>query len=200
MLPIQKINERLENSIRDSDTLYFLDLMLAGEQLLKIVTAGLVACVTDDNKRHRYSQEYRLLRADGIGEWSSVIDEMLTGISSQFFNPVVNHLQRELIERLGFESWQFKSIEELIKCLQIVDSSTENISAKVSGKTWFSLFAHLRNKTKGHGAYPSETYSKICVPLSKSIKYISENYSLVANIEWVYLHRNLSGKYKVSNI
>lgn len=87
MLPIQRMNERLESSINDSDTLYFLDLILAGEQLTKIVTAGLVACVSDDNKRHRYSQEYRLLRADGIGEWSSVIDEVLIGTSSQFFNP-----------------------------------------------------------------------------------------------------------------
>jgi tetratricopeptide (TPR) repeat protein len=200
MLLIQKMNERLESSKNDSDTLFFLDLMLAGEQLTKLVTVGLVTCVTDDNKRHRYSQEYRLLRADGIGEWSSVIDEVLTGISSQFFNPVVNHLQRELTERLGSNSWQHKSVEELINCLKIVDSASEPIQAKVAGKTWFSLFAHLRNKTKGHGAYPSEVYSKICVHLCESIKHICNNYSLLTNIEWVYLHRNLSGKYKVSDI
>jgi len=159
---ITRMGERLESSKNDSDTAYFMDVMLAGEQLTKLVTLALVACITDDNKRHRYSQEHRLLRADGIGEWSAVIEETLTGTSAQFFNPVANIIQQELLERLGNTSWQHKSIKLLIDCIKEIDKSFEDIPVKISGKTWFSNFAYLRNKTKGHGAYNSDIYSRIC--------------------------------------
>jgi hypothetical protein len=200
LVVINKIKERLESSKNDSDTAYFMDLMLAGEQLTKLVTLGLLACITDDSKRHRYSQEHRLLRADGIGEWSSVIDEVLAGPSSQYFNPVANHLQQELKERLGAGSWQHISIKFLSDCIKVIDPTFEDIPVKVSGKTWFSHFAYLRNKTKGHGAYSSDKYSCICENLYYSISLIQENYSLLKNIDWAYLHRNLSGKYKVNEI
>jgi len=40
-------------------------------------------------------------------------------------------------------------------------------------------------------------YSNICENLYNSIKLIEENYSLLSKTEWAYLHRNLSGRYKV---
>jgi hypothetical protein len=194
---ITRMNERVESSRNDSDTAYFMDLMLAAEQLTKLVTLGILACITDDSKRHRYSQEHRLLRADGVGEWSSVIDEILAGPSSQYFNPLANNFQQELNERLGNGTWQYESIRLLIQCVKVIDPSFENIPVKVSGKTWFSHFAYLRNKTKGHGAYSSDIYSAICEDLHNSIKLIQENYSLIVRTEWAYLHRNLSGRYKI---
>ncbi|MBS3913062.1 MAG: hypothetical protein KG003_01040 [Bacteroidetes bacterium] len=200
LVVINKIKERLETSKNDSDTAYFMDLMLAGEQLTKLITLGLLACITDDSKRHRYSQEHKLLRADGIGEWSSVIDEVLSGPSSQYFNPIANQLQQELNERLGNSSWQHRSIKLLGECIKVIDPTFEDISVKVSGKTWFSQFAYLRNKTRGHGAYSSDVYSSICNNLCNSIALIQENYSLLKSVEWAYLHRNLSGKYKVTDI
>lgn len=200
LIIINRINERLELSKSDSDTAYFMDLMLAGEQLTKLVTLALVACLTDDNKRHRYSQEHRLLRADGIGEWSAIIEETLTGPSSQFFNPVANQLQQELLERVSNTSWQHKSIKLLINCIKEIDNNFEDIPVKISGKTWFSNFAYLRNKTKGHGAYNSDIYSRLCANLNESIQLITENYSLINNYEWAYLYRNLSGKYRVTDI
>lgn len=200
MKPITKIYERVSIAKNDSDTSYFLYLMYTGEQLTKLITAGLISCINDDSERHRYSQIFRLIRADGIGEWSSVIEEVLTGISSQFFNSSVNHLQRELTERLGAGTWQYKSIALMINCLKIVEPTIEDISTKVSCKTWFSLFAMLRNKTRGHGADPSDIYSSLCPSLNASIKLIVENYSLLNTIQWAHLNRNLSGKYKVSDI
>ena len=169
------MKERFESSKNDSDTAYFMDIMLAGEQLTKLVTLGILSCIADDSKRHRYSQEHRLLRADGIGEWSSVIDEILAGPSSQYFNPLANHFQQELNERLGENSWQHKSIKLLIECIKVIDPVFENIPVKISGKTWFSHFAYLRNKTKGHGAYSSEVYSNMCENLCQSITLIQEN-------------------------
>ncbi len=197
---LNKMNERLESSKNDSDTAYFMDLMLAGEQLTKLVTLGLVACIMDDSKRHRYSQEHRLIRADGIGEWSSVIDEVLSGPSSQFFNPSAHSIQQELNGRFDNSSWQYGSVKYLCECIQIIEPTFDDPPLKVTGKTWFSYFANFRNKTKGHGAYNADIYSILSLKLNQSIKIIQENLSLLSKIEWAYLHRNLSGKYKVTDI
>lgn len=200
ILPLARIFERVEVAKNSSDTDYFLSLLYAGEQLTKLVAAGLVACITDDSKRHRYGQVFRLIRADGLGDWSVVIDEVLTGPTSHLFNPVVNNLQRELTERLGVGSWQHQAVSEINECIKQLYPESDETAVRASAKQWFSLFAHLRNKTRGHGADPSQLYSNLCIQLYDSIRLITENYSLFTNIEWAYLHRNLSGKYKVADI
>jgi len=67
-VPMQKMLERVDLSLEESDVSYFLSLLYSGEMLTKIVTAALVAGLEDDPDRHRYRQLHRLVRADGIGE------------------------------------------------------------------------------------------------------------------------------------
>ena len=70
----------------DSDSAYFHALTLKLEYVTKLVTAGVLACVDDDSDRHRYSLEHRLVRADSLGEWVSVLNSALTGPAAQFFS------------------------------------------------------------------------------------------------------------------
>ncbi|MES2568088.1 MAG: NB-ARC domain-containing protein [Bacteroidota bacterium] len=198
--PIRKIFERAELSKSDSDTAYFLDLMYTGEQMTKLVASGLVSCITDDSKRHRYSQIYRLVRADGIGEWTTVIEEVLTGPASQYFNPVVNGMQRQLTERLSKGSWQYDATESIYNCVKRLDSTIENLPTKGAGKTWFSYFATLRNKTRGHGAISADLYADLCLELENAVTLFINNYYLFTDVQWAYLYRSLSGKYRVSDI
>jgi hypothetical protein len=198
--PLIRIAERIAISKDNGDTDYFLDLLYSGEQLTKLVTAGLLACIADDSDRHRYTQQYRLVRADGIGEWSKVIDELLIGPTSQFFNPVANNLQNELTTRYGRGNWQYDSVELLYRCLKKIEPGFEPLSTKLSGRAWFNYFATIRNKTRGHGAPTTSVTSSLCEELNKSIDLFIQNYSLFSSTEWAYLHRNLSGKYKVSDI
>src|SRR5450432_1626798 len=106
-LPIDLLNKRIEIAKEDSDTSMFLHLMYSAEQLVKLVTLGVLACIDDDNLRHRYAQEYRLVRADGIGEWSSSLDEMLSGPTSQFLGKGFGEIQKQLIEHTKEGSWQY---------------------------------------------------------------------------------------------
>ncbi len=55
----------------------------------------------------------------------------------------------------------------------------------------------LRNKTRGHGATPTELYGKLCPPLEESIRTFVDNFRLFKR-PWVYLYRNLSGRYRVT--
>ena len=190
--PIDLLKRRIEVAKEDSDTSLFLHLMYAAEQLTKLVTVGILACVEDDNLRHRYSQEYRLVRADGIGEWTSTLDEILLGPTSHFLCLGIINFQRDLLDGKKPGSWQYDSIKLLNDCLQIVDKRAESLPTKTQGRNWFTLFARFRNKTRGHGAMGSNVCALICPLLEESINSIINNLEIF-NFPWVYLKRNLNG-------
>ena len=197
--PIDLLNKRLEIAKEDSDTSMFLHLMYAGEQLTKIVTVALVACVEDDKLRHRYAQEHRLVRADGIGEWSSCIDEILSGVTSQFLCIEMRGFQKELLEAKKEGSWQYDSVKLLNECLKIVDKKADALPVKTQARNWYSIFARLRNKARAHGALGMNDCSALCPLLENSLKLQYENLSILS-FPWVFLKRNLNGKYHVSTI
>ena len=55
------IDRRIELDREDSDSAYFHALTLKLEYITKLVTAGVLACVSDDLDRHRYSVEHTLV-------------------------------------------------------------------------------------------------------------------------------------------
>ena len=193
------MRERLDVARQESDTGLFLHLMYFGEMLVKLTAAGLVAAIAEDRDRHRYRQLYRLVRADGLGEWSAVIDDVLTGPASQFLTPAVRTEQRELNQGLKKGSWQYDSTSLLLKCLREIEPDHETLPTKVDGRRWFALFAELRNKTRAHGAPSGALCSRICPALEESVNSIADNLQLFRR-HWVYVYRNLSRKYRVTRL
>jgi hypothetical protein len=199
LAPIAQMRTRLDVARQESDTALFLHLMYFGEMLLKLNTCGLVAAILEDRERHRYRQIYRLVRADGIGEWSATIDDVLTGTASQFLTPAARVEQRELIQGCKKGSWQYECVSLLCRCLCEIDPEHGHVPVKVDGRRWFSLFAELRNRTRGHGAQSGKTCSRICPSLEESVNLLADNHQLFRR-SWVYLHRNLSRKYRVTRL
>ncbi len=171
-IPLDKLFERIEIARQDSDTTLFLALMYTGEMLTKLVTAGLVGAVLDDRDRHRYRQIHRLVRADGLREWSQVLDEVLTGPASQFLSLAAKEEQRELTQRVGSGAWQFEAVNLLYQSLNSIDCGPDDFSIKVDGRKWFTYFVILRNNTRAHGATLSKMYKKLCPDIEKSIHII----------------------------
>ncbi len=104
--------------------------------------------------------------------------------------------RRILTERVGPGNWQYDALRLLSEAQQHIDPKKQPISGKVQLRSWFSSFAELRNKTRGHGAPTATLCSRASPLLDESIKLICENNPLFLR-PWAYLHRNLSGKYKV---
>lgn len=121
------------------------------------------------------------------------------GPASQFLLPEARVEARELTEKLGSGHWQYEAVSLLHECLKRLDPSVPELPVKVDGRRWFRDFAQLRNKTKGHGAQKSELLSKICPSLQQSLKLFGDNFQLFKR-EWAYLHRNLSGRYRVTEL
>lgn len=198
-IPIRLMKERLEIARQESDTALFFHLLYFGEMILKLTAGGLVAAIVDDRDRHRYRQLYRLVRADGVGEWSNSIDDILTGPTAQFLTPAAQVEQKELTQRQQEGTWQYDSVYLINCCLEEVDPGREKLPVKIEGRRWFSLFAAFRNKTRGHGATQGALCSKLAQTLERSINLIVDNFQLWRR-SWAYLYRNLSKKYRVTRL
>lgn len=194
-VPLAKMWDRVNVARADSDTSLFLDLMYLGEMVVKLVTAGMVVAISDD-ARARYRQEHKLVRADGVGTWKEVLDEVLVGSTCQSLNPQAYPVQQSLTQPASNGTWQYEAVALLHGCLTTLDGKHEKLSTKVQGRRWFDLFATLRNDTRGHGAPTPAACSRLCAPLEKSITLVASSCPLFS-LQWAYLYRNQSGKYRV---
>lgn len=198
-LPFDRMWERVHVARQDSDTSLFLQLMYFGEMVLKIVASALVSAVQDDRDRHRYRQLHRLVRADSLGEWAAAIEDVLTGPASQFLTPTVQTEQRELTQKCKNGTWQYEAVSLLSRALEQVDQGHGRLPTKADGRNWFSMFVQLRNNTRGHGVTHGAQCGKVSPPLERSIRLVCEHFNLFRR-SWAYLHRNLSGRYRVTKL
>ena len=200
MKPLEQIWNRVEVARQDSDSELFSALLLAGELAVKLTTVGLLAGIPDDCERHRYRLAFKLVRSDGLGDWVAALDDMLKGpASQQLCVPVKETEKAELVQPCDAASWQYEAIFSLKSVLDKLKLQYDPLPNKLDGRRWYSLFATLRNGTRGHGATLPSCKSEACPDLEKSIRLIVNNFSLFKR-EWAYLFRNISGKYRVTNI
>ena len=194
---IEQMLERAEKAKNESDFYYFNTLLYAGEALVKTITFGMLAAVKDDDERNRYRLEHNLVRNNGPGDCSQVLEDILKGPASQHLLHDARKEQKELTKRCKAGEWQYDSVMKLKESLKFVNPQSESLPSKSDLERWFDFFAELRNKTRGHGATQLTVAGKAAIPLSESINIIYKNFHLFKR-SWVHLYKNLSGKYRVS--
>ena len=190
------IDRRVELDQEDSDSAYFHALTLKLEYVTKLVTAGVLACVGDDLDRHRYSVEHTLVRADSIGDWVRALNTILVGPAAQFFLPSSSEAIKALTERVGPGDWRHSAVTAMKTAAEEVGANG-NIGRRVALRQLFEIGAELRNRSRGHGATTTEQHSRASPYLHSALTALTENVPLF-ELPWVYLHQNLSGKYRVS--
>lgn len=140
------------------------------------------------------------MRADGIGDWANALEIVLTGPCSQFIREDYKTLQKEILQKHSTSaSWQYQAVDQLDQVLKIFGVDNYGIPQNPSLREWFKRFALLRNKTRGHGAISASKYSNAVPLLEESINNVISELQIF-KWQWAYLHRNLSGKYRVSKI
>lgn len=194
--PLELMLDRVRRHGNDSDSVLFTEYLYAGELISKINVAVVVAAIQNDRQNLRYGILHQLIRADGIGEWSRALDEAVSGPTSQNFLSSLFEIRREFNERNGKGSWQHESTKLILEIIADIKDEPPQILEKIAFRSWFSAFAELRNKTRGHGATTPAAASRYAASMAESIRLICEN-SSVFKLPWAYLHRNLSGKYRV---
>jgi NB-ARC domain len=198
LLPLDLVRKRVETSRGESKSALFHDLLHLAEAFLKTYTAAVIAGLPDDPDRHRYRLCHKLLRAASIGEWDEVLADTSTGPASQHLVSEALPMKQELSHRYGRGSWPYDAAALIHPCLKAVMPAAEPLPARAEGRRWFTLLVQLRNKTK-HGAITNELIAKILPDLEQSIRVYVGN-SVVTQLPWAFLKRNLSGKYHVVNL
>lgn len=199
-LPIDRMLHRVGLARNESDISYLFDLLYLGELVVKLITLEVLAGMPEDRENHRYSLEYRLARANSIGEWAAVLDDALTGPASQHLVTGAEESRRVLTETFGptAKSWQRKSVNLLSEAAGVFSNGMDDAQKqRVSIRRWVAMFVALRNRTRGHGAITGTDASRACLPLSESISLITDNLPAFSR-PWAHLFRSQSGKYRVS--
>ena len=191
--------KRIRTSKEESDLAYFFSLLCVGEALAKMMVLGVLSAIIDDKKRNRYRLECELVRKNGLGDWSKVLDDALKGPASQYLLEEARREQKEFTQRYKKGTWQYESVSKIKETLNVLNISTEELPSKLDLRYWIRLFSTLRNKTRGHGATKSVDASRATNSLFDSIEIIYNNFYLFKRA-WAYLYKNLSGKYRVSSI
>lgn len=193
---LDKLEARIYLDRDEGDIAYFHALTLQLEYITKLVTAAVVALLGVDADRHRYSIEHRLVRADSIGDWVDALIHALTGPPAQYFREEATSITRELTQRVSDGDWRYNAIHPLHNLAGELGIET-HLGQKAALRQFFEIGAAVRNRTRGHGATTSDQCSRACPVLSEAIRQVIDN-SQIFKLHWAYLHRNLSGKYRVS--
>ena len=194
--PTRLMLERLQTFGPDSDTALLHELLYLGEFLLKLTTATFIASLDDDNHHHRYRLMHGLVRADGLGAWVEALNDILTGPAAQHLSHKFNGPRNQVTALLKAGTWQHTAVSDLRTSINILDQNGSSNANRLSLRHWFQGFVELRNRTRGHGAPTPATCAKLTPTLQKSIVAICHHLPIL-DLPWVYLHRNLSGKYQV---
>ncbi|CAG1006619.1 hypothetical protein BURK1_03314 [Burkholderiales bacterium] len=173
--------------------------MYWAEALLKSVVLALHACLDEDANRTKYRIAHSLVRADSLGPWVDALDEILTGPAYRVVCSAAQPLCRELSERVSIDDWRHQAVGALHLAAIAADCDLESLPAKVELRRWFSIFVVLRNRTRAHGATRTESFRNSSANLHTALDLLTSHLSIFS-IPWAYLHQNLSGKYRVTNL
>ena len=192
------IDARIERGREEGDVAYFNALMLKLEYLTKIVVVGVVSCIDDDADGHRYKLEHTLVRAQSLGDWVMVLNTALVGPPAQFMHPDARSVTRDLTKRAGRPARWYDAVSKLSEAAIMLGTDVD-VAEKVALRRFFEIGAQIRNRTRGHGATTSTQCHEASPYLEEALDTVIKDMELF-QLPWVYLHQNLSGKYRVSRL
>ena len=193
-----RIEERVLRDREEGDSSYCTILSLQLEYLTKLTTLAALACVERDPERNRYRLEHRLIRADSVGEWTTVLQETLTGRPAQFIKNSARTHTAVLNQRVGADDPRHKAVTSMRDACEAVGLK-EQLGAKVALRKLLELGVAFRNHTRAHGATTIDQASAACPHLLEAVRGLQETTSFF-HLPWVHLHRNYSGKYRVTDL
>lgn len=195
---LDALRARIARDRGEGDIAYFHALLLQIEYITKLVTAGVVACLGEESERHRYSFEHTLVRANSLGDWVDTLNAALTGPAAHYFVPAASRITKDLTERVTESDGRYTAVRRLGDVAQRFGLDAQ-VGAKAALRQFFQLAAAIRNRTRGHGATTSADCSDVCPFMADAIEFVIGQTELFT-VPWAYLHRNLSGKYRVCEL
>ena len=127
----------------------------------------------------------------------TILQSALGGQPARYLREGAQAIVRDLTQHAGVGDWRRDSVTAIHQASLEVGAPPTEIPTKPPLHLFFHIGATLRNRSRGHGAATTEQCRSACPHLSDALDLLANNLVLF-RIPWVYLHRNLSGKYRVS--
>jgi tetratricopeptide (TPR) repeat protein len=196
---------RIDAESRDSDAAFCDSLLKAGELVIKHTTAVLLAAIpeNEESKALKYRYVYRLLRADGLGEWSRVLGELLVGpnlgvLNARFgltpYGESLTRLVKKLDQRLEEDSWALEAVASIRSATDFLGEEHEASHNKSRAARFLEFPNHfplIRNKMDAHGAPTAIQKGQMASLLSSGISALLNNLPTL-RIPIVYLQGPLA--------
>lgn len=199
LLPIHQINARLSQAKGLNETEHYHDLLHAGEMLVKLCVALLVAACDENTDGHVYRTEWQLVRADSLGKWIDAGRELLSGPQASLLDAAIRPQLDEMVTPTAQPLWHRVATESLHQALTALYPAVERLPKRTSFIHWLLLMGELRNKTKGHGA-PLPAVRATAVPnLERAIQLVASECPILS---WpvVFAEQELSGQWRVEPV
>ena len=153
LVPIARMNDRLRRSRDDSDVTYFYDVLLAGEQVLKLTVAGLCASLRRDPDGHQYHLKSTLVRSDGLGDWSRALDELVIGPTSEHLPMAARDAQRQLTETVVRGDWRAEVLHLIELAANVIDPNVPSFR-RAQLRQWATTLHESEQDSRTRSAGP----------------------------------------------
>ena len=154
----------------------------------RLVVVGLAGCLEEGRSHRRYATEYRIVRADAPHQWTEILMEMLGERNPDSHFTSGASFVRELDRTLDRKGWGYNTARQIHDVALRLDPHREPDEPGILA----DLFAIGSGILEGSGEPDGETCDRLCNALS-----VLEHNLALFRLSWAYLHRNLSGKYRV---
>ena len=190
------INKQVQLARDDNNVALFDSLLNQLEFLIKLVTSGLLACVREDKDRQRYSLEYKLVRADNLGDWVGVLTRVLTGPSAELFFTRSQDIKNELNGNIRAEDWRYSVLSQLISAASIVGVERKEVDSRMKLRQFFEIGVQIRNRV-AHGAPTYRQKSDAVGFLDSALQILTQELQLF-KIPWAYIHQNQNSTCRIA--
>lgn len=194
-LILRRMQDRVANDRIDGDAAHFDAVMLQCELITKLTLLGALALLDPNLDNHyRYDAEYALVRADGIGTWTYELQRLITGPAKGAFRHNTAGLMAQLSQRVapGSNAWQRVALDELASAEAALGIDGSDPKSKTALTSFFSRFAELRNKSRGHGAQHVSDKGRAASHLQNATSTIIDNLHLLHE-NWFAFIKKSSG-------
>ena len=128
--------ERVEGN-RETDAVLFHELLYAGEFVTKVTVLALVAAIDDDRENYCYRFLHTLVRADGVGDWAAVLDQICVGPAAENLSTGFTNEVGVFTQSVDKRSWQHRAVVDLQEVLLGVEPDVTKLAKKVNLRLWF---------------------------------------------------------------
>jgi hypothetical protein len=186
---LARVAARMKLAGQDASGDTFLLTSYLFEASLKTIAIALWSGLRTSSADNAYTVAYRLVRADGLGEWEDAIQQMssqpLAGYLQPVFQPTLNWLTQK--RKPPTDDWFIVAINASDKVISLLGLEQDGDTSRP--RTMRHLFKSLvliRNKTKAHGAVGPEFFQAANPPYLRAVSAIVMRCPLFKS-RWMHL-------------